>query len=144
MKLLYIIILLLLLPLAIAETELEQGKLLVESKVDCSDLTEDQLEAIGEYTMEQLHPEQAHEEMHTILDLEEGTNAHKQFHVNLALTMYCQGGGMMAYNNMMGYGMMGYGSWNVFSFLYLLLLIGLVILAYLWIIKLYKSDKRNK
>jgi len=53
--------------------------------------------------------------------------------------------GMMAGRayEMMGIGMMGYGYqiFNVFSALYLILLIGLIILIYVWIIKLWKEMK---
>jgi len=42
--------------------------------------------------------------------------------------------------NMMGYDMMGaYGYYGLTGFLLSLLLIGLVILVYLWIIKLWKQ-----
>ena len=42
--------------------------------------------------------------------------------------------------NMMGYGMMdGYGYYGFTGFLLSLLLIGLVILVYLWVIKLWKQ-----
>lgn len=143
MKLLSLIILLLLIPLAAANTDIDQGKQLIDSKADCSDLTKDQLESIGEYIMEQMHPGEAHEQMDKIMGLEEGTKEHKEFHASLALSMYCQGGNMMGYNNMMGYGMMGYNSWGIYSFLYLLLLIGLIILVYIWIVKLLKSKSKK-
>lgn len=136
-------------------SEIAEGKQLVESKVSCDDLTNEQLEAIGEYYMEQMHPGEAHEAMHKMMGVEEGTEYHEQFHVNIAQMMYCgesgmMGGGMMMGSggmNMMGtQGMMGnwgygFGYWNFINVLYVILLIGLIILVYLWIIKLWKNMK---
>ena len=52
------------------------------------------------------------------------------------------GGGTM----MNGYGMMGWGSgyWNIFTFLYLILVVGLIILVYLWIIKMLQENKKKR
>ncbi len=106
------------------ETEIEEGKKLVESGISCDKLSDEQLEAIGEYLMEQMHPGEAHEAMHEMMGMEEGTEYHKQVHVNMARMMYCgestmMGGGMMGSGgmmgmmpmmmNMMGSGMMGSG-----------------------------------
>src|SRR3989344_6872430 len=78
------------------QNEMEEGKKLVESNVDCEDLTDEQLETIGEYFMEQMHPGEAHEAMHEMMGIEEGTEYHKQFHVNIAKMMYCgESGNMM-------------------------------------------------
>jgi hypothetical protein len=58
-------------------------------------LTEEQLESIGEYLMELMHPGSAHEAMHEMMGLQEGSEEHKSFHVNLAKAMYCgQKGGV--------------------------------------------------
>ena len=71
----------------------------------------------------------------------------------MAKRLYCNedvggmmGGGMMNMmgNNMMGSGMMGnwgygFGYWNFFNILYAVLFIGLIVLVYLWIIKLWKD-----
>jgi len=52
-------------------------------------------------------------------------------------------GGMMnmMLGNNLGYGMMGtsYGYWGLLNLLYLVLVVGLIILVYLWIIKLWKE-----
>jgi hypothetical protein len=154
----------------------EEGRKLVDSNVGCEDLTKEQLETVGEYFMEQMHPGEAHENMHEIMGIEEGTEYHERFHVNIAKMMYCGEGGMMGSGmmnmmpmmmNMMGngntmgsggmmdmmggqnmqsgmmQGMMGYGFgyWNFVNVLYIILLIGLIILVYLWIIKLWKNMK---
>ncbi|MBI2657210.1 hypothetical protein HYX08_00780 [Candidatus Woesearchaeota archaeon] len=51
---------------------------------------------------------------------------------------------MMGYN--FGYGMMGsgYGYWGLLNFLSFVLVIGLVILVYLWIIKLWKQVSKKE
>jgi hypothetical protein len=146
----------------------EEGKKLVESNADCSELTDEQLEAIGEYFMEQMHSGEQHNAMHEMMGIEEGTEYHEQFHVNIAKMMYCGEGGMMGSGGMMGMmnmmggdtvsgqatqtnmmqammGTFGYNSlyWNVVNVLYLILLIGLTILVYLGIIKLWKSMKKG-
>lgn len=87
------------------EAEIEEGRQLVESQVSCDDLTDEQLEAIGEYTMETMHPGEAHDAMHEQMGLEEGTEEHDQFHIAMANRMYC---GTYA-GHMMGFGMMGSG-----------------------------------
>ncbi len=153
------------------DTELEEGKALVDAEVDCAALDDEQLEAIGEYIMEVMHPLDAHDAMHQMMGLEEGTEEHELFHIALAERMYCGSSGYgygmgMMYGGMMGsgYGMMdswqdssyaytcmnGYcssASWNLGSLLSLLLLVALVVLAVLLIIKLWRNlygKKRKK
>ena len=150
------------------QNEMEEGKKLVESNVDCEDLTDEQLETIGEYFMEQMHPGEAHEAMHEMMGIEEGTEYHKQFHVNIAEMMYCGSGtsgygmmgsgGMMGMmpmmmnmmgGNMMGSGMMGnyptYYSYNSFwNMLWLVFLIGAITLIIWFIYKLTKKGKESE
>lgn len=137
------------------EEEVAEGKQLVESKVSCNELTDEQLEAIGEYIMETMHPGEAHDAMHQMMGVQEGTPQHEQFHVNMARMMYCgqmyggmmpmmgmMGGGMMGPGMMGGYGgqMMGWsGMWGFTGILWFLIVIGLVILVWLWVIKLWKD-----
>jgi len=116
--------------------------------------------------MEQMHPGESHDAMHERMGLEEGTEYHEQFHVNIAQMMYCDtenttysgmmGRGMM--QMMMGrdtpiqtrvYGMRGnwgynYGYGNLLNTLYAILLIVLIILVYLWIIKLWRNMGRKR
>jgi len=85
---------------------LDTGKSLVESKAACSDLSDEQLEAIGDYYMEQMHPGELHEAMDERMG-GEGSENLKQVHIRIAKSMYCgdydmMSGGMM---NMFG-GMM--------------------------------------
>ena len=88
-------------------SEIEEGRILVDSKADCDTLSDDQLEAVGEYYMELMHPGPLHDAMHYMMGLEEGTEQHDQFHINMAKRMYCgeyAGYGMMGSGGMMGYG----------------------------------------
>lgn len=141
------------------ESEIEEGRKLVESEINCDELSDEQLETIGEYLMEQMHPGEAHEAMHKMMGMEEGTEYHEQVHVNMAKMMYCGESGMMAMMPMMmnmmgggkmiGYGMMGkagygFGYWNFVNVLHIILLIGLIILVYLWILRLWKNMNSGK
>src|SRR3989344_3398194 len=96
------------------DSEIEEGKKLVESKASCDRLSNEQLEAIGDYYMEQMHPGESHELMDKMMG-GEGSESLKQMHINMAKQLYCNedvggmmgmmgSGGMM---NMMGGGMMG-------------------------------------
>src|SRR3990167_8231874 len=134
------------------EDELADAKQIIENKVPCSELTEDQLEHMGDYYMEQMHSGEAHELMDKMMG-GEGSESLRQMHIAMAKRIYCydtsgmanygmmgmmMGGGMM---NMAGSGMMGnlgsgmmgnfgygVGYWNFVNVLYLILLIGLLIL----------------
>ena len=88
---------------AITGQEINEAKDLLESKAGCDKLTNEQLEIIGEYYMEQMHSGESHELMHKMMGLEEGSEAEKQFHVNMAKRLYCNE------NVYVGYGMMGSG-----------------------------------
>lgn len=135
---------------------------IIKAATSCQSLTDEQLEEIGEYYMEQMHPGESHELMHKMMGLEEGSEAEEQFHINMAKRLYCNediggmmSGGMMnmmGNNNMMGFGGMGMmnlgmmnnwgyssGYWSFVNVLYVIFLIGLVVLVYLWIIKLWRE-----
>ena len=148
------------------EQEFAEGKRLVESGAKCDTLTSEGLEAIGEYLMEQMHPGEAHDQMHKMMGVEEGTAYHDQFHVNMAEMMYCgtgttgmmpmmmnmMGGGMMQGGMMGNFGggnMMGgmdswAGSWGFGSVLWIIIAIGLAVLVWLWVIKLWREVFRKK
>jgi len=149
---------LLLAPFAFAhehEEELAEGKRLVDAKAPCSDLSDEQLEAVGEYVMETMHPGEAHDAMHEMMGVGEGTPEHESFHINIARHMYCgrgygMMGGMMGPNMMkgqsMGPGMIGGGQmmgwsgmWGIGSVLWTLILVGLVLIVWLWVIKLLRN-----
>ena len=132
---------------AITEEESNEAKNLIESKVDCKALSDSQLEIIGESEMEQMHPGESHQLMHQMMGLKEGSDEEKQFHINLARTIYCNNGfgsGMLGMMGNKGYGMMGdyFGnginqgfSLNLGNILWFLLLLGIIVLIFLLIYK---------
>ena len=143
------------------EHDFNETKQLINSGISCDKLTDEQLEAMGDYYMEQMHPGEAHELMDKMMG-GEGSDSLKQFHINMAKTIYCNenvssygmmsmmyggyGSGMMSGTNY-GYGMMGssnFGYWNFLNILYLILLIGIIVLIILWIIKLTKQTGKRK
>lgn len=151
------------------QNEVEEGKKLVESEISCDKFNDEQLEAIGEYLMEQMHPGEAHEMMDQMMG-GEGSESLKQMHIQMAKGIYCDEEGdmmmgsgmmnsrnmmnMMMGNNMMGGNMMNgqlsqanmmqergknwryFSYWNFINVFYAILLIGAIILFYLWITKL--------
>lgn len=149
---LLMLILILSIPVTIAHTiDFNETKKLIESGISCDKLTEDQLEAIGDYYMELMHPGEQHEIMDRMMG-GEGSESLRQAHINMALRFYCgqNVGGMMGMmQNIGGYGMMqgmmgNYGWWNFWGFLAVILFIGLIILVYLGIIKLLKDILQTK
>src|SRR3989338_447477 len=96
------------------EHNFEKAKELIDSGISCSKLTNEQLEEIGDYYMEQMHPGEAHEIMDKMMG-GEGSESLRQVHINIARSIYCNenaggmmGGGMMSGSGMMaGRGMMG-------------------------------------
>src|SRR3990167_6850965 len=91
---------------AITLQEINEAKNIIDSKIDCKSLSNSQLEILGEYYMEQMHPGESHELMHKMMGLQEGSEAEEQFHLNMAKTIYCDEGGMMG-SGMMNGSMMG-------------------------------------
>jgi len=128
-----------------SDEEMAEAKALVDSNADCSELDDEQLEKIGEYYMETMHPGNEHDLMDRMMGAEEGTERHEQFHVALAKRMYCKEytwsggmGSMMGANNFGG-GMMqmmsyspigcGFGSSGIWSLTQLLVWIGIFVLV---------------
>ncbi len=126
------------------DSEIEEGQKLVNNQISCNQLSNEQLEAIGEYYMEQMHPGKAHEMMDNMMG-GESSESLKQVHINMARRLYCNdsiyiGYGMMGTGGMMGGGMMGnypasyvysnYGYGNLF----LILLLAAVIFLIAWLI----------
>lgn len=161
-KMIYFLIMFLVLSLPLTAADgfdFNETKRLIESGISCDKLTEDQLETIGDYYMELMHPGEQHEIMDRMMG-GEGSATLRQMHINMALRLYCGqnvGGmmGMMGGYNMMqnvgGYNMMQgmMGGWNsgwlnFWSFLAMLFFIGLIILVYLGIIKLWKDVFQSK
>ncbi len=121
-------------------TEIEQ---IINQQIPCSQLTDEQLEAIGDYYMELMHPGQAHEIMDQMMG-GEGSESLRQMHILMARRIYC-GENQYTFegvNNYGAYGMMGgmmmypYWGWGMgfwyfgmFFFLFLLLLILIVAMS---------------
>ena len=92
-----------------AHGDFTEAKKLVEGKVSCDDLTDEQIEELGDYLMELMHPGEAHEQMHNIMGGENSETV-RLMHINMAEMMYCDNGdGMSNMMNMMQGGMMGGG-----------------------------------
>ena len=65
-KILFVIMVVLLLNISLVfahEHNFAETKQLIDSGISCDKLTDEQLEAIGDYYMEQMHPGEAHEMM---------------------------------------------------------------------------------
>ena len=131
------------------EHDFAETKQLIDSGISCDKLTDEQLEAIGDYYIEQMHPGEAHEIMDNMMG-GEGSESLQQVHINMAKRIYCNEnvGGMMGMMNMMGGNMMGdyptYYSYGYNSFLnifWLIFLIGLITLI-IWII--YKFTRKEE
>ncbi|HLC61873.1 MAG TPA: hypothetical protein VJI52_02555 [Candidatus Nanoarchaeia archaeon] len=152
-----------------AEDEFAEAKSLIDTKTPCLQLSESQMELIGDYYMEQMHPGTAHTAMEQMMG-GEGSESLRLMHIAIAKRVYCndysssanygmmgfgmvgnRNGGMMnmALSGMMGSGTMGgysygLGYWSFVNVLYLLLLVGLIVLVYLWIVKIWRGLKIGK
>ncbi len=132
------------------DLEIEEGRELLNSGIGCDKLTDEQLESLGEYYMEQMHPGEAHEIMDEMMG-GEGSERLKQVHVQIAKRLYCNESGiggmmnMMMGNNMMGSGIMikypgNYNYASSWNLLWLFFLIGVIALI-IWLI--YKFTKKS-
>ena len=138
-----------------------EAEKLVQERISCSDLTDSQLELIGDYYMEQMHPGEAHERMDTMMG-GEGSESLKQVHINIAQAFYCGnrqalGPTMMStllngssynYGMMQGrnYGMMGgyYPSQNYYSYNFIIWIgFGIIVLLIILIIILLNRKSRS-
>ena len=151
-----ILILLLVISIVSAEkNNFEAAREVINSKIACDNLNENQLESLGDYYMEQIHPEEAHEYMDSMMG-GEGSESLRRVHINMARSFYCgdqyamspmmMNSVMGRPNGMMGnYRMMGYpgyfGLWGITSFLFYVVLIVLIVWA---VIYLSKNKRRNK
>lgn len=89
-----------------AETdEFEEAKQLITQQISCQQLSDDQLEKIGDYVMEQMAPGAAHVQMEQMIG-GEGSASLRQAHIFMARRWYC---GDAAGFGMMGMMMGGFG-----------------------------------
>ncbi len=127
------------------ETFLE-AEHMIEEQIPCEDLTEEQLELIGDYFMEQMHPGEAHEVMDEMMG-GEGSESLRLMHINMAESFYCgeheaTSGGMMG-GSMMGSGgmmnmMTGYSVYDnsrSYNWLFSLALVLIILLLVVLIVK---------
>ncbi len=91
--------------LAHGEDQFDEAKELIDSKASCNDLSDEQLEMIGDYLMEQMHPGEQHKNMDDALG-GEGSENLMQTHIRMARMMYCGEMSSMMNMPMMGAGMM--------------------------------------
>lgn len=133
------------------EEEIAKAKEIIKNKTQCDSLTLEQLENLGDYYMEQMHPGELHETMDERMGGEGSVNL-RQVHINMGRMFYCgenqvMSSGMM--NIMMGRNMMSSGnimnpinnkdnlfnSGGVFSWLFGVLIIIVLILLIVLLIK---------
>ena len=96
------------------EEDFAEAEEIISQKTPCSQLSENQLEIIGDFYMEQMHPGELHEIMDEMMG-GEGSESLRIVHINMARAFYCGEPNAMSYGMMstvMGRGMMGssYGS----------------------------------
>lgn len=134
------------------EHDFNETKQLVDSGISCDKFTDEQLESIGDYYMEQMHPGKAHGIMDNMMG-GEGSDSLKQTHIQIAKRLYCNesAGGMMGggtMNMMMGSnaigsgGMMGnyplsygYSNYDNWIMLWIVFLVAAIILIALLVYK---------
>ena len=132
----------------------KQAEAIIRQRISCDELTSDQLEILGDYYMEQMHPGEFHEIMDERMG-GEGSASLRQIHINMGLAFYCGQRSAMApsmMNIMMGrsYGMMNYypaqqnyenNSYSQYFFILMSLII--VILIILLVILISKTRRRK-
>lgn len=97
-ELVFILLTIYLFPLAAATVashgeEFDEAQRIIDSNKSCRELTDEQLEVIGDYYMEQIHPGEAHETMDNMIG-GEGSDSLKQMHIMMARKVYCNEGGI--------------------------------------------------
>ncbi|MBS3080258.1 hypothetical protein J4221_02195 [Candidatus Pacearchaeota archaeon] len=134
------------------EEDFAQAEEIIKQKISCSSLSDKQLEILGDYYMEQMHPGKLHEIMDERMG-GEGSESLKQVHITMGKAFYCgehnmMSGGMM--NMMMNRGMM-YGTYNnygnsygfrIVGWVFSILVLAVLILLIAWLIKKLPRRKR--
>ena len=132
---------------------------IIKQKIICDELSENQLEILGDYYMEQMHPGELHEIMDERMG-GEGSESLRQVHINMGLAFYCGehgrfSSGMM--NMMMGrtgFNMMRYNvpsknyytapNYNLFWIPGVIFMILILVIIVSIIVLLAKSSSTNK
>jgi len=94
--------------IAHADGSFDEAKAIIDSNIPCDQLTDKQLEIMGDYYMEQMHPGPSHERMDEMMG-GEGSASLAAMHRSMALKFYCQSNGSSKNFGMMGGGMMDGG-----------------------------------
>ncbi len=122
-----------------AHDTFEQAEALINAKIPCTDLNEDELAAVGDFLMEQMHPGEAHERMDEMMGGENSASL-RQMHINMAKSQYCNESrtGMMSMMGGMGM-MMGSSGWMIFMMaammvIWIGIIIGVIYIVY-WLLK---------
>jgi hypothetical protein len=133
--------------------DFSEAEALIQANTPCEELSAGQLEMIGDYYMEHMHPGDAHDLMDKHMG-GEGSESLKLSHVRIAQSFYCGNSGEMTSSMMselmgrsgyggMGYGMMGFGVYGLLYWLLALLLIVLIAWIVRQIIKTPGSRRRR-
>ena len=146
--------------LAHGEEDFAKAEELIRQKISCGELTDEQLELIGEYYTEQMHPG----ELHEIMDEKmggESSESLRQAHINMGLAFYCGEHGLMSsgmMNTMMGRGMMNgfsnirsssyYGAGmtgpGIFIGVIITLIIIILVLLIVWLMRQIQTPRRRR
>jgi len=151
--------------LAIEEETFVIAEGIIKQKTSCDALTGDQLEIIGDYFMEQMHPGEWHEIMDERMG-GEGSEILRQVHISIARSFYCGEDGIMSAGmmNMMmgrtGFGMMngvnngggwnmmdyygGYGFMGFFGWIFMLLILVALVLFIIWLVRQLQNPKGRR
>ncbi len=155
-RILLLIVILVLLSNIVYSQEFDEAIRLIKARVPCDNLSQDQLEKLGDYYMEQMHPGSLHEIMDERMG-GEGSATLRQAHINIARSFYCGQSGAMpvsmmnlmmnrAGGGMMGYNMMGYGSGLGYGFtgwIYMLLFWAAIIFLIVWAIRQFSAGRES-
>ena len=135
------------------EETFETAEHLINEKIPCSELSDEQLEVIGDYYMEKMHPGEAHEAMDNMMG-GEGSESLKQAHIQMAETHYCDNFSSSSFGMMGNYGgMMGmmnnifnpFGLWmGGFGFMFMLIFWIAVIWIIAYLIRESNKPKRRR
>ncbi len=132
------------------EAIFKQAQEIIEKQIPCNELTENQLEILGDYYMEQMHPGEVHERMDAMMG-GEGSESLKQVHINMGLRFYCGGnkgyyGGMMGMMNPLTgrtyYSYNNQNNFNLISYIPMVLIVIILILVIILLIKNINSKKK--
>ncbi|RMD45247.1 hypothetical protein D6829_02805 [Candidatus Pacearchaeota archaeon] len=123
-----------------------RAKEIISSKKSCDFLSDSDLEALGEYFMEQMHPGEEHELMDARMG-GEGSEALRQAHIRMGTGFYCRQSGrkytMMG--EMMGMRFEGYskGSMVMWFFYWICAILILLILILIFIFLVKKINEKG-